>query len=172
MVAKTKHEFVDDNPYLVYSGDVDTSYDGASESGGGGGGGDAGDSGVFWVEILGDSKNPDNWPINPGMSGSTATLSLSATYDEIKNAINQGKIVKAISKNQNEDSSFNNYIFDLTTYTGATTGGSAIFFEPFMYGGGSDLTIGFYIVSCVYDAQSSVTTVSGRTLMGTITPSS
>ena len=36
-MAETKHEFIDDNPYITYTGKPDTAYDG--EGGGGGGGG-------------------------------------------------------------------------------------------------------------------------------------
>lgn len=35
-MAETKHEFIDDNPYITYTGKPDTAYDG--EGGGGGGG--------------------------------------------------------------------------------------------------------------------------------------
>ena len=36
-MAETKHEFIDDNPYITYTGKPETAYDG--EGGGGGGGG-------------------------------------------------------------------------------------------------------------------------------------
>lgn len=93
MTEKTKHEFVDDNPYLVYSGDINASYNADSGSGGGGGGGDAGDNGVFYVTIT--SETPmDNWSnddTNPTL------LSSDKSHAEILQAITDGKtiIVKA-----------------------------------------------------------------------------
>lgn len=111
MTEKTKHEFVDDNPYLVYSGDIDASYSGDSGSGGGGGG-DAG-SGVFWVEITGNSKNPDEWANNPATDETATTdFTLSATVNEITEAINAGKIVKVIAEGE-----IGNFVFDMSSYT-------------------------------------------------------
>lgn len=37
-MAEAKHEFIDDNPYIVYTGKPDTAYDGDNGGGGGGGG--------------------------------------------------------------------------------------------------------------------------------------
>ena len=37
-MAETKHEFIDDNPYITYTGKPDTAYDGEGGGGGGGGG--------------------------------------------------------------------------------------------------------------------------------------
>ena len=103
MVAKTKHEFVDDNPYLVYSGDLDTSYDGASESGGGGGGGggDAGDN-TFYVTVTGtnlltewtdDQQNPE-------------ILSADKSYAEISQAVADGKNVIVKTPKTEEGTNF------------------------------------------------------------------
>lgn len=92
MTEKTKHEFVDDNPYLVYSGEVNTSYSGDSGSGGGGGGGgDAGDSDVFWVTITSES------PMNEWSTVETnpTTLSSDKSYTEIVQAVKDGKTVIA-----------------------------------------------------------------------------
>ena len=50
-VEKTKHQFVDDNPYLVYSGELDTSVDSAGD-----GGGDGGNEDVFIFNV-----NASNW---------------------------------------------------------------------------------------------------------------
>ena len=89
MTAKTKHAFVDDNPYLVYSGDVDTSYSGDSGGGGGGGGGD--DEKTFFVTITGE--NPmDGWS---GTLSDPETLSSDKSYTEIVQAIADGKTVIA-----------------------------------------------------------------------------
>lgn len=47
-VVKTKHEFIDDNPYLVYSGEPESTLDNAG--GGGGGGGD--NANLFVIEVV------------------------------------------------------------------------------------------------------------------------
>lgn len=53
-VEKTKHQFVDDNPYLVYSGEPESTVDSA----GGGGGGSNIDPFYFEVDTHTDWKNP------------------------------------------------------------------------------------------------------------------
>lgn len=152
MTAKTKHAFVDDNPYLVYSGDVDTSYNGDSGGGGGGGGGDAG---VFWVEILGNRKDPSDWAINPASDANATTdFYLSATIEEIRAAVNAGKIVKAISHNQKSPNpnDTGNYIFDLCTYS--TFSNNNVFKPIFVYTNvlksGENLGYEAYIIDFAY----------------------
>ncbi len=93
MTKKTKHEFVDDNPYLVYSGDIDTSYNGDSGSGGGdgggGGGGDVGDNGIFVVHITG--AEVAGWS-----TVGTSNFNVTESIDDIVEAFLSGKKVIAI----------------------------------------------------------------------------
>lgn len=114
MTSRTKHEFVDDNPYLVYSGDADTSYDGDSGSGGGGGGGS--DSDILWVEIYG-GIGPYNWATNPSSDiEATTNFSLTASVEEIKEAVDAGKIVKVFSKQQMSPTTVATIVFDMVSY--------------------------------------------------------
>ena len=69
-VEKTKHTFVDDNPYLVYSGEPDTC---VNNAGGGGGG----DDNIFIVEMYADQGQPKT----------------DVLFDDIFNAVQAGKLV-------------------------------------------------------------------------------
>ena len=102
-MAETKHEFVDDNPYITYTGKTDTAYDG--EGGGGGGGGytlpiasadtlggvkigdglEIAESGVLSVDV----ENP-YFKVTATYGNSAMTLDKS--YNQIKEAIDSGKI--------------------------------------------------------------------------------
>jgi hypothetical protein len=83
-VEKTKHEFVDDNPYLVYSGEPDTSVDNA---GGGGGGGGTND--IMRVYI---NEAANRWDLDTSGLYNTA-LTANHTVNEIVQAINDNKEV-------------------------------------------------------------------------------
>ena len=86
-MEKTKHAFVDDNPYLVYSGEAEASLEG----GGGGGGGGGGNEKTFFVTITGDNPMED-WS---GDLSDPETLSSDKSYTEIVQAIADGKTVIA-----------------------------------------------------------------------------
>lgn len=76
-VEKTKHAFVDDNPYLVYSGEPDSTVDDA----GGGSGGGGGNDGYFLITVtdLVDSTS--------GLTGKA-----DKSKSEVLDAVNNGKI--------------------------------------------------------------------------------
>ncbi len=66
-VEKTKHAFVDDNPYLVYSGEPDTSVDNAG----------GGDDNIFIVEMYAYQGQPKT----------------DVLFNDIFNAVQAGKLV-------------------------------------------------------------------------------
>ena len=74
-VEKTKHEFVDDNPYLVYSGEPDATADNA-------GGGD--DSPFLYVDVKEDILTWTQNQIN---------LTLSESPETVVDAMRTGKMV-------------------------------------------------------------------------------
>ena len=76
-VEKTKHQFVDDNPYLVYSGEPESTVDSA-----GGGGGD--DSPFLYVTV---SEDLSTW------TESGIQLTIDVNKETIVNAIQAGKPV-------------------------------------------------------------------------------
>lgn len=79
-VEKTKHEFVDDNPYLVYSGEPESTLDNA----GGGGGGGGNDSPFLYVTV---SEDLSTW------EPSGTSLTISESKETIANAMRNNKIV-------------------------------------------------------------------------------
>lgn len=95
-VEKTKHAFVDDNPYIVYSGDSDSTIDNA----GGGSGGGGGNDGYFLVTVT----NPESTD-----TGMTGTADKSKT--EVINAINNGKIVFLKLQEYDPEGDVNNKVF-------------------------------------------------------------
>lgn len=95
-VEKTKHEFVDDNPYLVYSGEPDTSVDNA----GGGGGGDD-DSPFLYVTVTEDLST---WT-DEGIA-----LTISENKDAIVNAMRAGMMVLFIVNEIVGSVTFQHYI--------------------------------------------------------------
>ena len=78
MTEKTKHSFVDDNPYLVYTGEPDTAIEGGSGSGSGSGGG---------MFIASTESKMDTW------SSDGTTVVLDKNPQDIISAIKSGKIV-------------------------------------------------------------------------------
>ena len=90
MTEKTKHSFVDDNPYLVYTGEPDTAIEGGSGSGSGDGGG-SGAGGILYVTITGE-KVMENWSDD---QANPETLSSDKSSTEILQAIADGKTVIA-----------------------------------------------------------------------------
>jgi hypothetical protein len=77
-VEKTKHAFVDDNPYLVYSGEPDTSVDNAGGDDGGN------ESNILFVGV---NEDITTW------TSDGIILNISENKSTIVNAMQTGKIV-------------------------------------------------------------------------------
>lgn len=65
---KTKHEFIDDNPYICYAPDADATIADTESGGGGGGGGDS-ESGVFIIDCI---EAGNTFTVDKSMSDITA----------------------------------------------------------------------------------------------------
>lgn len=96
MVEKTKHSFVDDNPYLVYAGEVDTSIDGGS-------GGSGGSGGLFIINL--DTSIWD-W------TSSEKPVNKDKSDNEIMNAISSGKQIVLRAFTNNAHTGYVNLYFD------------------------------------------------------------
>ena len=79
VVEKTKHAFVDDNPYLVYSGEPESTLDNA------GGGSDSGNGSPFLYVTVNEELS--RWTQN-GID-----LTISESRETIANAMQSGKMV-------------------------------------------------------------------------------
>jgi len=108
MVEKTKHSFVDDNPYLVYTGEPDTSIEGGS----GGSGGSGSDGGLFVVLA---NSNVTTW------SSSGTTVVLDMPLKDIIDAVKAG----------------NNVVIKVWTGNGAPDF-IYLYFSDYSYAGGNE----------------------------------
>ena len=94
-MAETKHEFIDDNPYITYTGKPETAYDG--EGGGGGGGGY--ELPIASADTLGGVKIGDGLEIAESgvlsVDAETGVIlfddgTLNASFNELKSLMEKG----------------------------------------------------------------------------------
>ena len=128
-IEKTKHAFVDDNPYLVYSGEPESTLDNA---GGGGGGGD--DSPFLYVTV---DEDFGSWSTDP------TALTINESYETIVNALQAGKEVIFVVKHNTQGASWR-YLAKINGYAPDFSTLFAIFNNQFA---SSDFaTIHFYLI--------------------------